>query len=66
VDEPGLGQRLRAEVRVQIPSFQADLTVTVRMQDQEFAISGSPVYEGTAGAEGTMLGVDVSGDAWID
>jgi predicted secreted hydrolase len=63
---PATGNGYAQQFRVQIPSFQADITVTVRVQDQEFAISGSPVYEGTAGAEGTMLGVDVAGDAWIE
>jgi predicted secreted hydrolase len=52
--------------RVVIPSFQADIAVTARLQDQEFSIAGTPVYEGIASADGTMLGSPVSGDAWIE
>ena len=63
---PDTGQGYAQQFRVEIPSFQADITVSVRLQDQEFAIIGAPAYEGTAGAEGTMLGDDVSGDAWIE
>lgn len=63
---PDTGNGYAQQFRVQIPSFDADITVSVRLQDQEFAITGAPVYEGTAGAEGTMLGGSVSGDAWIE
>lgn len=63
---PETGNAYAQQFRVEIPSFQADITVTTRVQDQEFAVSGGPVYEGTAGAEGTLLGEQVSGDAWIE
>ncbi len=63
---PETGNGYAQQFRVQIPSFDADIVVTVRLQDQEFAITGSPVYEGTAGAEGRFLGETVSGDAWIE
>jgi hypothetical protein len=42
------------------------MIVSVRLQDQEFAVGGSPLYEGTAEVEGTFLGEDASGDAWIE
>lgn len=63
---PSTGNGYGQQFRVEIPSFNADITVTVRLQDQEFAVSGAPVYEGTAVADGTFLGEDVTGDAWIE
>lgn len=63
---PSSGYGYAQQFRVEIPSFDADITVTTRLQDQEFFASGAPIYEGTAGAEGTFLGEDVSGDAWIE
>jgi predicted secreted hydrolase len=63
---PHTGNGYGQQFHVEIPSFGADITVSVRLQDQEFAVSGAPVYEGTAEADGTMLGGDVSGDAWIE
>lgn len=51
---------------VEIPSFGAEITVTSRLPDQEFAVSGAPVYEGIAAVEGVMLGETVSGDGWIE
>lgn len=51
---------------VEIPSFDAEITVTSRLPDQEFAVSGAPIYEGIAAVEGTMLGTAVSGDGWIE
>lgn len=62
---PRSGQVYAHQFQVEIPSFEARLTVTTRVPDQEFA-SGAPVYEGTAGAQGTLLGQQVSGDAWIE
>ncbi|HEX5729608.1 lipocalin-like domain-containing protein [Microbacterium sp.] len=63
---PATGNSYAEQFRVEIPSFQSDITVSVRLQDQEFAISGSPVYEGTAEPEGTFLGEPITGDAWIE
>jgi predicted secreted hydrolase len=63
---PETGNGYAQQFQVEIPSFGADIVVSVRLQDQEFAITGAPVYEGTAGAEGTFLGEDVAGDAWIE
>jgi hypothetical protein len=51
---------------VEIPSFDADILVSTRLQDQEFSASGAPIYEGTAEPTGTFLGESVSGDAWIE
>lgn len=62
---PRTGQVYAHQFQVEIPSFGAKLTVTTRIPDQEFP-SGAPVYEGTAGAQGTLLGQPVSGDAWIE
>ncbi|MCR2763393.1 carotenoid 1,2-hydratase [Microbacterium sp. zg.B48] len=63
---PETGNGYAQQFRVQIPSFDADITVTTRLQDQEFSVSGSPLYEGIADPEGMMLGKPVSGDAWIE
>jgi predicted secreted hydrolase len=63
---PSTGNGYGQQFRVEIPSFNADVTVTVLVQDQEFAVSGAPVYEGVAGAAGTFLGENVTGDAWIE
>jgi predicted secreted hydrolase len=63
---PDTGNAYAQQFRVEIPSFQADITVSVRLQDQEFSLSGAPVYEGTADPQGTFLGEDVTGDAWIE
>ncbi|MBO9577448.1 MAG: DoxX family protein [Microbacteriaceae bacterium] len=63
---PATGVAYAQQFRVQIPSFDADIVVSTRVQDQEFAIPGASIYEGTAEPEGTFLGDDVSGDAWIE
>ena len=63
---PATGNGYAQQFRVQIPSFDADITVSVLVQDQEFAITGAPVYEGIASPEGTFLGQPVTGDAWIE
>jgi predicted secreted hydrolase len=63
---PSTGNSYAQQFRVEIPSFDADITVTTRLQDQEFAANGAPIYEGTANPEGTFLGDPVSGDAWIE
>ena len=47
---------------VEIPSFDATLTVTSLVDAQEFVFG--PVYEGVAGVTGTFEGVTVTGDAW--
>ncbi|RKT31120.1 lipocalin-like protein [Microbacterium sp. AG1240] len=63
---PRTGNAYARQFRVEIPSFQADITVTTRLEDQEFSVGGAPIYEGTAEPSGTFLGDDVSGDAWIE
>jgi predicted secreted hydrolase len=63
---PRSGTAYAQQFRVEIPSFDADLTVTTRLQDQEFVVAGSPIYEGTAEPSGEFLGEQVSGDAWIE
>lgn len=63
---PRTGVAYAQQFRVEIPSFDADIVVTVRVQDQEFALPGASVYEGTAEPEGTFLGKKVGGDAWIE
>jgi len=63
---PTSGNAYAQQFRVQIPSFGADLTVTVRLADQEFALPSASVYEGIASAEGELLGKKVSGDSWIE
>ena len=63
---PATGNVYAQQFHVQIPSFQADLTVSVLVQNQEFPIAASPVYEGVAKPTGTMLGKPVTGDAWIE
>jgi predicted secreted hydrolase len=50
------------ELLVELPPFDATLTVTSRIDAQEFR--GGPVYEGVADAKGTFEGIPVSGDAW--
>lgn len=49
-----------------ILALVAEITVTSRVPDQEFEVPGSQIYEGTSSIEGTLLGVPVSGDAWIE
>ena len=63
---PSTGNSYAQQFHVEIPSFDADITVTTRLQDQEFAANGAPIYEGIANPEGTFLGDEVSGDAWIE
>lgn len=63
---PVTGRTFVQQFQVSIPSFGADITVSTRLPGQEFPVSGNPIYEGTAGATGTMLGTTVSGDAWIE
>lgn len=63
---PRSGVSYAQQFRVDIPSFDAELIVTTRLQDQEFALPGASVYEGTAEPSGTFLGENVSGDAWIE
>lgn len=63
---PRTGQTYAQQFRIDIPSFDASLTVTTRVQDQEFIVPGAPVYEGTADVEGRFLGKQVGGDAWME
>jgi len=63
---PKTGNGYAQQFLVEIPSFDAELTVSVRVLDQEFAVTGAPIYEGIAGVEGTLEGSTVTGDAWIE
>lgn len=63
---PRTGRSYAQQYLVRIPSFDAELLVTSRLPDQEFAVAGAPVYEGIAAVEGTLLGETVAGDAWIE
>ncbi|CAN5349463.1 hypothetical protein BH10ACT7_BH10ACT7_25510 [soil metagenome] len=63
---PTTGNKYAQQFHVVIPSFEVDIVVTVRIQDQEFPVAGAPVYEGTAEPVGTMLGETITGDAWIE
>lgn len=65
-ESPRTGRSYAQQFLVRIPSFDAELLVTTRLPDQEFAVAGAPVYEGIAGVEGTLLGEPVTGDAWIE
>ncbi|MBY0275394.1 hypothetical protein K2Z84_08635 [Candidatus Binatia bacterium] len=61
---PVSGATYFMKLRVEIPSFDADLTIESLMDAQEFPVVGSPVYEGAAVAEGTFRGRRVRGTAW--
>jgi predicted secreted hydrolase len=63
---PKTGTVYFTKFRVQIPDFAVDAVVTTSMNDQEFPIPKSPVYEGVATAEGTFQGAPVTGNAWIE
>jgi predicted secreted hydrolase len=54
------GDTFFLELLVEIPSFDATLTVTTLIDAQEFR----GVYEGIASAAGSFEGIPVSGDAW--
>ncbi len=63
---PTTGKGYAQQFRVEIPSFDADITVSTGLQDQEFALPSASVYEGIATADGTLLGKKVTGDSWIE
>lgn len=63
---PRTGRGYAQQYLVEIPSFDAELVVTSRLPDQEFAVAGAPVYEGIAAVDGTLLGKRVIGDGWIE
>lgn len=63
---PRSGVSYAQQFQVEIPSFDASIVVTTRLQDQEFEIPGASIYEGTADPKGKFLGENVSGDAWIE
>lgn len=63
---PVSGATYFLELKVEIPSFDAELVVDALMDAQEFPVVGSPVYEGVASAEGTFRGRRVRGTAWIE
>ncbi len=60
------GETYYTSVRVQIPGFDADFTVTAPVADQEFPTTGAPVYEGIGSVDGTFQGDAVTGDGWLE
>jgi Lipocalin-like domain len=66
---PESGKTYYMEFQVDLPSFNAAITVTSLMDSQEFVSKLGPfliseVYEGVASASGTFMGQDVTGTAW--
>ncbi len=60
------GETYYTGVRVKIPLFDAELTVSAPVKDQEFPTIGAPVYEGIGSVVGTFQGKPVTGDGWIE
>jgi hypothetical protein len=54
------------EIEVEIPAFEATLTVKSLLDPQEFPLPVGAVYEGVASAWGTFEGEGVSGTAWSE
>lgn len=63
---PHTGRGYAQELLVEIPSFDAQFIVTTSLLDQEFALPTASLYEGIASVTGSLLGEDVTGDAWIE
>ncbi|MBM4244664.1 MAG: hypothetical protein FJ148_12715 [Deltaproteobacteria bacterium] len=63
---PVSGATYYLKLKVEIPSFDAELVVDALMDAQEFPVVGSPVYEGAASAAGTFRGRRVRGTAWLE
>ncbi|HWH23319.1 MAG TPA: lipocalin-like domain-containing protein [Candidatus Limnocylindria bacterium] len=63
---PVTGETYYTRIRVEIPLFDADFTVTAWVPGQEFPTQGAPVYEGIGWVEGVFQGEPVTGDAWIE
>jgi predicted secreted hydrolase len=63
---PRTGTTYFTKFRVKIPDFNANVVVTTLMDDQEFPLATSSVYEGVATAQGTFQGARVTGNAWIE
>ena len=63
---PESGKTYFMEIEVEIPAFEATLTVKSLLDPQEFPLPVGAVYEGVASAEGTFEGVGVSGTAWSE
>jgi hypothetical protein len=66
---PESGKTYYLEFQVDLPSFNAAITVTSLLDSQEFVSKLGPfliseVYEGVASAKGTFMGQDVTGTAW--
>jgi predicted secreted hydrolase len=61
---PKTGRVFFLELKVEIPSFNANIIVTSLVDGQEFPVPTAPVYEGVAKAEGTFQGQAVTGTAW--
>lgn len=51
-------------IQIEIPAFDARLTVQTLMPDQLFPMPGDAVYEGVATASGVFQGRQVIGTAW--
>ena len=63
---PESGVTYFEEIEVEIPGFEATLTVKSLLDSQEFPLPGSSIYEGVATVEGTFEGEGVSGTAWSE
>ena len=61
---PPNGQVFFLEFLVQIPDFDATITITSSIPDQVFDAFNANVYEGVATAAGTFAGAPVTGTAW--
>jgi len=63
---PETGATYFLEFRVEIPAFEAELTATALVDEQEFPLPGFSVYEGVAAGVGTFKKRPVTGTAWIE
>ncbi len=63
---PESGVTYFMEIEVEIPAFEATLTVKSLFEAQEFPVLGGAAYEGVATVEGTFEGEEVSGTAWSE
>lgn len=61
---PSSGKTYPLQILVEIPAFDAVLTVQTQLADQEFPVPGADVYEGVATAFGTFQDRAVTGTAW--
>lgn len=63
---PESGVTYFTEIEVEIPGFEATLTVKSLLDPQEFPLPASSIYEGVASVEGTFERAGVSGTAWSE